>query len=173
MSVICPTIRPRAADAGTAARVPARPRPSPVLPAAAWRRAGRGVLQPQLGREQGQGGLAHPRLRRPFLVAAAVRLVRRQGERRTELMPQHPQHPAAAPRPRAGTRRFADRTLVDFVVVGSGAAGGVIAKELSTRGFTVVVLEQGPRVEPEQYEHDEFGYYFQGKYQSTVPQSFK
>ena len=87
-------------------------------------------------------------------------------------MPQHPQHPAAAPRPRAGTRRFADRTLVDFVVVGSGAAGGVVAKELSTRGFTVVVLEQGPRVEPEQYEHDEFGYYFQGKYQATVPQSF-
>jgi len=34
---------------------------------------------------------------------------------------------------------------VDFVVVGSGAAGGIIAKELSENGFRVVVLEQGPR----------------------------
>ena len=33
---------------------------------------------------------------------------------------------------------------VDFVIVGSGAAGGVLAKELSSNGFTVVVLEQGP-----------------------------
>ena len=33
---------------------------------------------------------------------------------------------------------------VDFVIVGSGSAGGIIAKELSTNGFKVVVLEQGP-----------------------------
>ena len=33
---------------------------------------------------------------------------------------------------------------VDFVVIGSGAAGGILAKELSTNGFRVVVLEQGP-----------------------------
>ena len=33
---------------------------------------------------------------------------------------------------------------VDFVVIGSGAAGGIIAKELSQNGFRVVVLEQGP-----------------------------
>src|SRR5208337_4166332 len=33
---------------------------------------------------------------------------------------------------------------VDFVIIGSGAAGGVLAKELSTNGFRVVVLEQGP-----------------------------
>jgi choline dehydrogenase-like flavoprotein len=32
---------------------------------------------------------------------------------------------------------------VDFVVIGSGAAGGIMAKELSVAGFQVVVLEQG------------------------------
>ena len=31
---------------------------------------------------------------------------------------------------------------VDFVIVGSGSAGGILAKELSTNGFSVVVLEQ-------------------------------
>ncbi|NIP56581.1 MAG: NAD(P)-binding protein, partial [Gemmatimonadetes bacterium] len=36
------------------------------------------------------------------------------------------------------------REEVDFVIVGSGAAGGVLAKELSEAGFQVVVLEQGP-----------------------------
>ena len=34
---------------------------------------------------------------------------------------------------------------VDFVVIGAGAAGGVMAKELSGTGFRVVVLEQGVR----------------------------
>ena len=34
---------------------------------------------------------------------------------------------------------------VDFVIIGSGAAGGILAKELSTNGFRVVVLEQRGR----------------------------
>lgn len=44
---------------------------------------------------------------------------------------------------------------VDFVIVGSGAAGGVLAKELSSNGFRVVVLEQGPYLTPEDFVHDE------------------
>jgi len=44
---------------------------------------------------------------------------------------------------------------VDFVIVGSGAAGGVLAKELSTAGFKVVVLEQGRWVPPSEFGHDE------------------
>lgn len=44
---------------------------------------------------------------------------------------------------------------VDFVIVGSGAAGGVLAKELSSNGFRVVVLEQGPYLTPADFIHNE------------------
>ena len=44
---------------------------------------------------------------------------------------------------------------VDFVIIGSGAAGGILAKELSTNGFRVVVLEQGPYLTEEEFTHNE------------------
>jgi choline dehydrogenase-like flavoprotein len=44
---------------------------------------------------------------------------------------------------------------VDFVIVGSGAAGGVLAKELSTNGFRVVVLEQRPYLTENDFTHNE------------------
>jgi choline dehydrogenase-like flavoprotein len=44
---------------------------------------------------------------------------------------------------------------VDFVIVGSGAAGGILAKELSTNGFRVVVLEQGPYLTESDFTHNE------------------
>ncbi len=40
-------------------------------------------------------------------------------------------------------RQYTPNTEVDFVVIGSGAAGGIMAKQLSQAGFSVVVLEQG------------------------------
>ena len=40
-------------------------------------------------------------------------------------------------------KQYDPATEVDFVVIGSGAAGGIMAKELSVAGFSVVVLEQG------------------------------
>jgi len=43
----------------------------------------------------------------------------------------------------------------DFLVIGSGAAGGVMAKELATAGFRVVVLEQGPWLKAGDFRHDE------------------
>ena len=52
-------------------------------------------------------------------------------------------------------KRFEPKTQVDFVVVGAGAAGGVVAKELSTAGFDVVVLEQGPYLRQKDFRHDE------------------
>jgi len=57
-------------------------------------------------------------------------------------------------------RTFKTDESVDFVVVGSGAAGGVIARELSVAGFSVVVLEQGPRLNATDFEHDELKYTF-------------
>lgn len=53
---------------------------------------------------------------------------------------------------------FPTRESVDFVVIGSGAAGGIMAKELSVAGFSVVVLEQGPHLQASDFKHDEWGY---------------
>jgi choline dehydrogenase-like flavoprotein len=55
---------------------------------------------------------------------------------------------------------FDNKSDVDFVIVGSGAAGGVVAKELSTAGFRVVVLEQGPYLKERDFKHDEFNINF-------------
>ena len=63
--------------------------------------------------------------------------------------------PAAGAAPRAA-RKFSPNEQVDFVIVGSGAAGGVLAKELSTAGFHVVVLEQGPHLHEDDFQHNEF-----------------
>ena len=49
--------------------------------------------------------------------------------------------------------RFQEREEVDFVIVGSGSAGGIVAKELSTAGHSVVVLEQGPYRRDADFEH--------------------
>lgn len=52
-------------------------------------------------------------------------------------------------------------TTVDFVIVGSGASGGVIARELSQAGHSVVVLEQGPWRKAADFSHDEWAVMFQ------------
>ena len=52
---------------------------------------------------------------------------------------------------------------VDFVIIGSGAAGGILAKELSTNGFRVVVLEQGPYLTESDFTHSEIEIFAQDK----------
>ncbi|HEY4212740.1 MAG TPA: GMC family oxidoreductase [Steroidobacteraceae bacterium] len=73
-------------------------------------------------------------------------------------------------------RRFKDTDVIDFAIVGSGAAGGVLARELSQAGFEVVVLEQGPRLSPADFKHDELDYWFaNGLINNPVrnPQTFR
>src|SRR5262245_62738524 len=77
---------------------------------------------------------------------------------------------------RPASARFRPSDVVDFVIVGRGAAAGIIAKELSTAGFSVVVLEQGPRLTEKQFDHDEFATFMQGRWTNnpaTQPQSFR
>jgi len=74
------------------------------------------------------------------------------------------------------TRKFKPDDTVDFVVVGSGAAGGVMARELSQAGFEVLVLEQGPRFTAADFRHDELDYWFNGAITNkldTNPQTFR
>ena len=57
-------------------------------------------------------------------------------------------------------RTFGPNETVDFVVVGSGAAGGVMARELAQAGFEVLVLEQGSRFTAADFKHDELDTWF-------------
>jgi len=72
---------------------------------------------------------------------------------------------------------FDTRKEVDFVIIGSGASGGVIARELSTAGFDVVVLEQGPYRKAGDFRHDELAVQFLGEMTShpswSDPQTFR
>jgi choline dehydrogenase-like flavoprotein len=53
-------------------------------------------------------------------------------------------------------RTYRPTDEVDILIVGSGAAGGVLARELSRNGFSVVVLEQGPWLTERDFSHDDF-----------------
>jgi choline dehydrogenase-like flavoprotein len=57
----------------------------------------------------------------------------------------------------AATKTYPTTEAVDFVVIGSGVAGGSVARELTRKGFNVIILEQGRAVPPEDMEHDEIG----------------
>jgi choline dehydrogenase-like flavoprotein len=74
--------------------------------------------------------------------------------------------------------RFPLREAVDFVIIGSGSAGGILARELSVAGFSVVVLEQGRyRRTHEFLSHDELSVMFHDEYvggqRGADPQTFR
>ena len=68
---------------------------------------------------------------------------------------------------------FQTREEVDFVVVGSGAAGGTMARELSRAGFSVVVLEQGPYRRAADVSHDELDITLDHVLAGDDPQTFR
>ena len=73
-------------------------------------------------------------------------------------------------------RKVRTSAQVDFAIVGSGAAGGVIARELAQAGLSVVLFEQGLRLSPANFEHDELKYWFLGGITNDAeknPQSFR
>jgi choline dehydrogenase-like flavoprotein len=40
------------------------------------------------------------------------------------------------------------KKVYDAIIIGSGASGGMAAKELTERGLEVLILEAGPKLEP-------------------------
>ena len=70
-------------------------------------------------------------------------------------------------------RKYSGNETVDFVIVGSGAAGGVLAKELATSGFDVIVLEQGPWQQAAQFTHDELAIEREGAMLNTAFEPFQ
>ncbi len=66
-------------------------------------------------------------------------------------------------------RRYRPDEAVDFVVVGSGAAGGSVARELTRLGHSVVLLEQGRQYNRADFKHDELSTVFNNEHCNTPP----
>lgn len=65
-------------------------------------------------------------------------------------------------------------TDADVVIVGLGAAGGVVAKELSTNGLSVIGIEAGPM--PDEHDQDELRNVIDARLSNTVhdtPESYR
>jgi len=67
--------------------------------------------------------------------------------------PEPPLRTLAAPPPSGGRRRY------DTLVVGSGAAGSILALRFAQAGRRVLVLERGPHVDPRDFTDDEVDQY--------------
>ena len=44
----------------------------------------------------------------------------------------------------------------DVLIIGAGAAGSTLAFMLARQGLSVMVLERGPRQNPQKFQHNEF-----------------
>lgn len=59
----------------------------------------------------------------------------------------------------------------DVIIIGSGASGGMAAKELTERGIGVLVLEAGPKLDPSQWTMNKFSY--ESMYRGFGPTGWK
>lgn len=67
---------------------------------------------------------------------------------------------------------MATQKIYDAVIVGSGASGGMAVKELTERGFEVLVLEAGPPINPQRdFAMNRFAY--QSMYRGFGPPGWK
>ena len=111
---------------------------------------------------------------RPFLQAAdphrradvLPRLLRRPphvGRDRLHAVPRRPGGrpplPATLPEPPLEPLPAPPRDRYDTIVVGSGAAGSILAYRFAEAGRRVLVLERGPHVDPRGFTDDEVGQY--------------
>jgi choline dehydrogenase-like flavoprotein len=63
------------------------------------------------------------------------------------------------------------KKVYDAIIIGSGASGGMAAKELTERGFKVLILEAGPKLEPAHFSMNKFAY--ESMYRGFGPPGWK
>ena len=71
----------------------------------------------------------------------------------------HGRPPGDLPEPPLKTLAAPPRARYDTIVIGSGAAGSVLAHRFAAAGRKVLVLERGPHVDPRDFTDDEVGQY--------------
>ena len=70
------------------------------------------------------------------------------------------------------TKQASGRKIYDAIIIGSGASGGMAAKELTERGFEVLMLEAGPPIDPKrEFTMNKFGY--ESMYRGFGPTGWK